>query len=126
MTNEEAKDYLLNVSYMIGTTAVEYMTQKDGDKIREAIEALTVSSAQPEQRWIPCSERLPENEYVLISKKPTMLSGSKWCVTVAIRMADPRSRKVKWMDIGFGKIPDDEVLAWMPMPEPYKVERRTD
>ena len=45
MTSEEAKDYLLNVSYMIGTTAVEYMTLKDGDKIREAIEALTVPSA---------------------------------------------------------------------------------
>lgn len=83
-------------------------------------------SAQPEQRWIPCSERLPEDEYVLISKKSTMLSGSKWCVTIAIRMADPRSRKVKWMDIGFGKIPDDKVLAWMPLPEPYKAERRTD
>lgn len=53
MTNEEAKDYLLNVSYMIGTTAVEYMTQKDGDKIREAIKVLggsEVDSADAERR----------------------------------------------------------------------------
>ena len=40
MNIKEAKEYLLNVSYMIGTTAVEYMTQKDGNKIREAIEVL--------------------------------------------------------------------------------------
>ena len=26
-------------------------------------------SAQPEPHWVPCSERLPEEEYVLISKK---------------------------------------------------------
>ena len=75
---------------------------------------------QPEQRWIPCSERLPENEYVLISKKPTKISGSKWSVAIAIRTADPRSGKIQWRDSGFGVIEDDKVLAWMPLPEPYK------
>lgn len=75
---------------------------------------------EPEQRWIPCSERLPENEYVLISKKPTKISGSKWSVNIAIRTADPRSRKIQWRDIGFGVIQDDKVLAWMPLPEPYR------
>ncbi len=73
------------------------------------------------QTWIPCSERLPEEEYVLISKKPTKLSGSKWCVTIAIRMADPRSDKIHWRDIGFGVIQDNEVLAWMPLPKAYEV-----
>lgn len=77
-------------------------------------------SAQPEQRWILVSERLPEDEYVLISKKPTKMSGSKWSVAIAIRTADPRSRKIQWRDSGFGIIPDDKVLAWMPLPEAYK------
>ena len=77
-------------------------------------------SAQPEQRWIPCSERLPEDEYVLISKKPTKISGDKWNVTIAIRTADPRSRKIQWRDIGFGVIQDDKVLAWQPLPQPYQ------
>ena len=70
-------------------------------------------------KWIPCSERLPEDEYVLISKKPTKISGDKWCVAIAIRTADPRSRKIQWRDSGFGVIQDDKVLAWMPLPEPY-------
>ena len=77
-------------------------------------------SIQPEQRWIPVTERLPEDEYVLISKKPSKISGDKWCVAIAIRTADQRSRKVQWRDSGFGIIPNDKVLAWMPLPEPYQ------
>ena len=84
-------------------------------------------SAQPEQRWIPCSERLPEDEYVLISKKPTKISGDKWNVTIAIRTADPRSRKIQWRDIGFGVIQDDKVLAWQALPQTYQeVEQDED
>ena len=78
-----------------------------------------IPSAQPEQRWIPVSERLPEDEYVLISKRPTKLSGSKWCVGIGIRIADPRSGKIQWRDSGFGVIQDDKVLAWRPLPAPY-------
>lgn len=86
----------------------------------------TLKDAQPEQRWIPVSERLPEDEYVLISKIPTKISGSKWSVTIAIRTADSRSRKIQWRDSGFGVIQDDKVLAWMPLPEPYQAERRKE
>lgn len=78
---------------------------------------------EPEQRWIPVTERLPEEEYVLISKKPTKISGDKWSVTIAIRTADPRSRKIQWRDSGFGVIQDDKVLAWMPLPYPYGGEQ---
>ena len=57
---------------------------------------------------------------MLISKKPTKISGDKWNVTIAIRTADPRSRKIQWRDIGFGVIQDDKVLAWQPLPQPYQ------
>lgn len=40
MTREEAKGYLMNISYQLGTTSVEYLSEKDGEKMREAIEAL--------------------------------------------------------------------------------------
>ena len=90
-------------------------------------EALTIAIAalekQEQDRWIPVTERLPEDEYVLISKKPTKLSGSKWSVGIGIRMADPRSGKIQWRDSGFGIIQDDKVLAWRPLPEPYTEEK---
>lgn len=91
--------------------------------IKHDIEALP--SAQPEQRWISVSEKLPEDEYVLISKKPTKLSGSKWSVGIGIRTADPRSGKIQWRDSGFGIIQDDKVLAWRPLPEPYEAEEES-
>ena len=97
------------------------MSLDDGIAVHEAIEI--IQQSQPERKrgkWIPCSERLPEEEYVLISKKPKKYFDGGWCVTIAIRMKDPRSRKVNWRDIGFGVIPDDNVLAWMPLPEPYQ------
>lgn len=90
------------------------------DSFEDIINALPL--AQPEQRWIPVNERLPEDEYVLISKIPTKISGSRWSVAIAIRTADPRSRKIQWRDSGFGVIQDDKVLAWMPLPEPYMEE----
>ena len=92
------------------------ITSKAIAKIKE----LSNYSESP-NNWIPCTpETMPKDEYVLISKKPSKLSGSKWCVTIGIRTADPRSGKIYWRDIGFGVIQDDKVLAWMPLPEPYK------
>ena len=84
-----------------------------------AVQPATNCSEIP-NNWIPCSERLPEDEYVLISKKPTKISGDKWNVTIAIRTADPRSRKIQWRDIGFGVIQDDKVLAWQALPQTYQ------
>ena len=95
------------------------------DTIEELSEKLSAANMERSSQyyhvgWIPCSKRLPENEYVLISKKPTMISGDKWSVAIAVRMADPRSGKIQWRDSGFGIIQDDKVLAWMPLPESYR------
>lgn len=37
---EEAKEYLYKISYDIGSTAMEYLSDKDGIKMREAIDIL--------------------------------------------------------------------------------------
>ena len=102
---------------------LEHMVRASAMVIQMIDDAPTVNAlncSEIPNNWIPCSERLPEDEYVLISKKPSKISGDKWCVAIAIRTADQRSRKVQWRDTGFGVIPDDNVLAWMPFPEPYQ------
>ena len=68
-------------------------------------------SVQPEQHWIPCSERLPEEsgKYLVtvldgIGKRTTSapyhLRSKSWTLT---------GRMTYW-----------KVIAWMPFPEPYK------
>ena len=115
---------------------------------------------QPEQRWIPCSERLPEceQEVLICTKKKVYVSkktGMEWheesVITPALyedgTMLEADS-KWRWEDIDYagwdeeedcGIIPegwwenrhfnpdevynnpvDREVIAWMPLPEPYQ------
>ena len=83
----------------------------------------TISELEPEPHWIPCSERLPEDDvYVLISKKPSPISGNKFSVTIGVRYTNSRSHKTEWRDSGFGYLSDEKVLAWMPLPSPYREE----
>lgn len=91
------------------------------EQYNQMAERLTeLEHKEAEHRWIPLSERPPKEEtYVLISKKPSPLLGKKWCVTIAGRFVDGRSGKVEWRDIGFGRMHDNDILAWMPLPQPY-------
>ena len=40
MAIEEAIEFLTKISYVLGTMAVEYLSEKDGEKMREAIKVL--------------------------------------------------------------------------------------
>jgi len=59
MIRRDAKEYLINMSYKLGTMAIEYLTEKDGEKMREAIRALERESvldkikAEIEQKAYP-------------------------------------------------------------------------
>ena len=67
-------------------------------------------SAQPEQRWIPCEERLPENRvYVLVTYRyeyGLIDHGITWY----------GEAEKKWNT-------SREIIAWKPLPEPWKGEQ---
>jgi len=68
-------------------------------------------SAQPEQRWIPVTERLPEENMWTICQN------------------DAGAMMIGKYDIEFGwMFPAyfDGIVAWMPRPEPYKAGRKAD
>ena len=71
--------------------------------------------AQPEQRWIPCSERLPEHggRYLI-----SVLDGTNRRTTVAPYL--PRCKA--WTMTG--RMAYWKVIAWLPLPEPYREEEQ--
>lgn len=81
-----------------------------GDALIEAINnAPTIAL---ESQWIPCSERLPDEfeRYYLVTIK-RMGDDFESYIEVDIAYFDP---------LGFYK--NDEVIAWMPLPQPYEEE----
>ena len=88
------------------------------------IELEALPSAQPVQRWIPCSERLPKDH------KPKLLTHEVHYITGKVikdvRMAYYDDENDNWLS-------DEESpeilcypLAWMPSPEPYKEEAQDE
>lgn len=82
-------------------------------------------SAQPEQRWISCSERLPDEDY---------WTGANFQYSADVLMTVYNAEDEDTI-IDYGHTVDGswysdttdcfvpswwEVLAWMPLPEPYK------
>lgn len=66
------------------------------------------------QRWIPCSERLPEEDTDILV---TYVDGEE------TRIIPVNYGRGTWFDCIFDRALDSlNVIAWMPLPEPYRKE----
>ena len=76
-------------------------------------EALSMAiKALEAQEWIPCSERLPEVAHSVMFSRRSM-DTSEGCL-----QADGKWWQYRWNEI----LNADQVIAWMPLPEPYREE----
>ena len=69
--------------------------------------------------WIPCSERLPDacGKYLVTMKWHT----TKWNGDIEDEHITIKTAWYgEWDDIGWGWSEIFDVLAWMPLPEPYE------
>lgn len=83
------------------------MIELNGDICIDGL--ISLPSAQPEQRWIPCSERLPETSGTYL------VSGMWESGRVAVGDCEYSS-----YDGYFNTAWNFDVLAWMLLPEPYE------
>lgn len=97
--------------------AIKYIEQHNhiDDEVKDmCIEAL-VADTNVGGKWIPCSENLPENTRTVIVDVEELRNP-----TFAFYMK--LSKKWVLVERDFIYLEDLHVLAWQPLPEPYKEE----
>ena len=117
---------------LLGLTDME-IVMCDGD-YKEALKMLIdkiehVTTIEPEQRWIPVTERLPERKGRYLVTRGND-AGTFWNGVYIVNYSDLMglNKEKHWWtgDVGksnFERILD--VIAWMPLPEPYKYPDKT-
>jgi len=136
--SDEYNQYLAGL--MDGESAIRQLPSAQPEPTLEQIEeychkrclsivdnALLHKYVQPEQQWIPCSERLPDEKDAGILKKLGIekmsedvlatvdIKGERMTVTACTYDGE-------WIwDMKY-TFPDFKVVAWMPLPKPYKGE----
>lgn len=85
------------------------------DGYSDKVELMETIKKLPSVRWIPVTERLPgAYQHVLRTVKRLGWDGEKGYVTYLD------------VDIGTYNTNDGSIVAWMPLPEPYEVERKEE
>ena len=103
MTTKEAQIALANLKrYISGGGAVDRGTNRAIDMAIKALE-------KPEPHWIPVTERLPDVGCEVLVEMDDK-------VTISVGYIDPCG----WWFVDFSTEERDDVIAWMPLPEPYK------
>lgn len=88
-----------------------------------------IESAPIVNLWIPCSERLPEEdgEYLIWCVSYDVSTGDKITITNAYGISYYDTQFGAWTGVHVGGFLWNEVVAWMPLPKPYfKAETTTD
>ena len=87
----------------------------DMQTMKDEIECLEMAIKALEQRWIPVSERLPEEDGEYLCTVQTHDIDTDNVIDEYINFCD-------FIDSGWCVFDDETVVAWMPLPEPYREE----
>ena len=109
MTNKEAREIIKSECYIFNPLDFDRSTRIN-TALDMAVEAL-------DKEWVSCSERLPEPKetenliakYYLVQNEYGDMMVARW---------DGKG----WEQMYQHEYLEDDVVAWMPLPEPYKAE----
>lgn len=101
--------------YKLGARCIAVRNEND-----ELVAITTIESlppVTPKQRWIPVSERLPENSNLVLV---TAYWHEKYQVMVGAYWGNGVWWCVPWSNTSREHLKMLNAIAWMPLPEPYK------
>lgn len=115
---QKAADRIANQSTHIAALQQEIEKLRgQNEQLREAAALVTKESAELlERRWIPVTERLPED-------RSDVLVVAYWHERWGVYMGWCAPERVAWsVHIGIGDRSDIAVTHWMPLPEPLEMK----
>ena len=96
--------------------AIEFIAQSVKSDVDMALVADAIKALEQEPRWIPVSERLPEEKRAVLV----------WCPQYKNIYCAYLEKEQWWIFGAFVQIVLNEVMAWKPLPEPYREEGETE
>ena len=90
---------------------------------------MTLKENLEQTKWIPCSERLPKESSRYLVTRGLKVCNNLWNRAYIVNYSDLMGlcKEKIWWDGNVGKSDFkkyDDVLAWMPLPKPYKEDLR--
>ncbi|MBR2556285.1 MAG: DUF551 domain-containing protein [Aeriscardovia sp.] len=83
-----------------------------------------ISHIEPAVRWIPVSERLPEEKMEVLVCNDEGKIGTAFIKTVewhpGVRVPEWRIKYCMYDDDYWNELENGSVIAWMPLPDPYQ------
>ena len=117
MTNEEAAKLLKSLKEFLNT-----------DSLKDAVD-VAIAALRNQPRWIPCSKRMPDKEFEEGVEKGTVMDLYPCLVTryATHSLVNPKRLYVAkhyydgddFVNNGQQEC-TESVVAWMPLPEPYR------
>ena len=94
------------------------------DRIYTLMDFCTLLDCAPiVNQWIPCSERLPEpNRHDELNVDVYYLAQTEFGDMIVASYNESHEGTKWWEQMYSYRIFDDEIVAWMPLPEKYKGE----
>lgn len=113
MTREEAIAVLAKIQKLLAIYPKRKKQKESVNEIDTAI-GMAIEALKAEPKWIPCSERLPSES-------------DDYLCTIPLDAYETYTRVLTFHkgrfyedDDEWGATYHDDVLAWMPLPKPYK------
>ena len=92
---------------------------------------MTLKENLEQTKWIPCSERMPEESSRYLVTRGLKACNDLWNRVYIVNYSDLMGlcKEKIWWNGNVGKSDFekyDDVLAWMPLPKPYKAEMENE